>query len=52
MAKGAREAFATGFFECRPIAQERLAWFKVSNSPNYSQVENKTQRYSKYPLIK
>jgi len=39
--KGAREAFATGFFECRPIAQERLVWFKVSNSPNYSQVENK-----------
>ncbi len=39
--KGARETFSDGYFECRPIAQQKLIWFKLSNAPSYPLAANK-----------
>ena len=44
--KGARETFTDGYFECRPIAQQKLIWFKLSNAPSYPLSQNKFTDHS------
>ena len=45
-AKGIRESHSSGYFECRPIAQQKLIWFKLSDSPVYPLQQNKFQESS------
>lgn len=44
--KGLRESHPSGYFECRPIAQQKMVWFKISDSPVYPVQQNNYQDFS------
>jgi M6 family metalloprotease-like protein len=45
-AKGLRESHIGGYLECRPIAQQKMVWFKLSDSPVYPLQQNKFEETS------